>query len=249
MLNFDDKTIREIALEAPLTIRVFENNRIDFCCGGRVPFREACENADVDPQTIAAELEAAIGEAAMNIAEAAERKLPGELIEHIVSTHHAFTRSEIDRLVPLSEKVAMRHGESHPELLEIRDTFAALGDELLLHMRKEEMMLFPYIGQLERSANTESVPPLPPFGTVNNPVRMMMFEHDQAGEILKKLRLLSDDFTPPEGACPSYKGLFAGLEYFEKDLHRHIHLENNVLFPKAIEMENGALSGAARVAA
>ena len=236
-----EKTIREIALEAPLTTRVFEEFKIDFCCGGRVPFAEACEKAGVDPRAVMSKLQPILDNAAPDDA-AAERMGPSELIDHIVDTHHVFTTREIARLVPLAQKVATRHGENHPELVEIRDLFTDLADELTVHMRKEEMMLFPYIAQLDRAAKANRMPPVPPFGSVNNPVRMMMFEHDNAGEILRKIRSLSNDYSAPADACPSYKGLYAGLEDFERDLHRHIHLENNVLFPQAIELESASLT-------
>jgi regulator of cell morphogenesis and NO signaling len=236
-----EKTVREIALEAPLTTRVFEEFKIDFCCGGRVPFAEACEKAGVDPQTVAAKLQPIIDNTTPDDT-AAERMGPTDLINHIVDTHHVFTTLEIRRLVPLAEKVASRHGENHPELSEIRDLFIELANELVVHMKKEEMHLFPYILQLDRAARANRMPPMPPFGSVANPVRVMMFEHDNAGDILRKIRSLSRDFAAPADACPSYKGLYAGLEDFERDLHRHIHLENNVLFPQAIELESASLS-------
>lgn len=239
MINFQDRTIREIACEAPLTIRVFERYKIDFCCGGRVPFAEACQNAGVDPKTVLADLEKV---SASSERVGMETRSARELISHIVTSHHVFTRDEIERLVPLAEKVATRHGENLPELIEIRDLVRALGGELLLHMRKEEQMLFPYIERLERASETNGIPSLPPFGTVSNPVRTMMFEHDQAGEMLRKLRVLSSDYAAPEGACPSFTGLYAGLEDLERDLHQHIHLENNILFPRAVEMEKQVFS-------
>lgn len=235
-----EKTVREIALEAPLTTRVFEEFKIDFCCGGRIPFADACEKAGVDPQAVAAKLKPLLENAVVDDS-AAERMAPAELVDHIVDTHHLFTTREIQRLVPLAEKVAMRHGENHPELVEIRDLFIGLAEEMIVHMRKEEMHLFPYIVQLDRAIKAGRMAPMPPFGTVNNPVRMMMFEHDNAGEVLRKLRELSGDYTAPPDSCPSYKGLYAGLQDFERDMHRHVHLENNVLFPQAIEMESKTL--------
>ena len=230
-------TIRDIALAAPLTTRVFESYKIDFCCGGRVPFAEACLNAGVDPSEVLAKLETIVNKPENLTGDHIERKKPSDLVEYIVDQHHKFTRDEIARLRPLAEKVANRHGENHAELAEIRDIFAELADELLVHMKKEENILFPYITQLERAEEGNGPVPLPHFGTVQNPIRMMFFEHDKAGDLLRGLRRLSDDYTAPEDACPSFKGLFAGLEDFERDLHRHIHLENNVLFPQAIEME------------
>lgn len=242
MYNFENKTVREIAIEAPLTIRVFSNHKIDFCCGGRVSFAEACEKAGADPTLVMLQLEKAIDSAPETGVEA--QKTASELIAHIVQTHHEFTRSEIARLRALAEKVFSRHGDTQPELWEVRNIFNELADELLSHMRKEEMMLFPYIEQMERAADAHGMPPMPPFGTVRNPVRMMMFEHDQAGDMLRRLRALSSDYTAPDWACPSYKGLYAGLEFLEADLHQHIHLENNILFPQAFELEKQMFEGA-----
>lgn len=240
MYNFREKTIREIALDLPSTIRVFQNHKIDFCCGGRIAFPEACETAGVDPQVLLADLEAATKSPDTSTDFSAQKA--AELIDHIVCTHHVFTRNEVERLIPLADKVASRHGETHPELIEIRDIVHTLGSELIVHMQKEEMILFPYIERLERPTDANRVPTIPPFGTVNNPVRMMMYEHDQAGGMLRQLRSLSMDYTAPEGACPSYKGLFSGLDDLEKDLHQHIHLENNILFPRAEALEKQAFS-------
>jgi regulator of cell morphogenesis and NO signaling len=237
MHDLSNKTIREIALEAPLTTRIFESYKIDFCCGGRVPFTEACRKAGADPFEVLTKLETVLDSSENESADLIERKKPGELIDHIVTEHHEFTRREIERLAPLAAKVANRHGDNHQELLEIERVFQELADELLPHMMKEEMMLFPFIEKLEAAENGKGPAPIPHFGTVNNPIRMMCFEHDKAGDLLKSLRELSADYTTPPDACPSFKGLFAGLEDLERDLHRHIHLENNVLFPQAIEME------------
>lgn len=242
MYNFENKTVREIAIESPLTVRVFSNHKIDFCCGGRVPFVQACENAGVDPVLLIKELEEAVASIpAMD----EDEKDAAELIAHIIETHHEFTRAEIARLRPLAEKVFARHGNTQTELGEIRDLFNELADELLVHMRKEEVILFPYIQQLERAAEANRMPPFAPFGSVDNPVRTMMFEHDQAGDMLRRLRALSSDYTAPDWACPSYKGLYAGLKFLEADLHQHIHLENNILFPQAVELERRIYNDAA----
>ena len=238
MQEFATKTIREIALEAPLTTRVFEEYKIDFCCGGRVPFAEACENAGIDPAVMLTKLEAAVENAKADGSFTSDERSPSELIEYIVSTHHAFTRDEFARLLPLMDKVAGKHGENHPELFKIQKVLVELAGDLMPHMMKEESVLFPYIQQLETARADRGPVPVPHFGTVQNPVRMMMFEHETAGDLLRLIRMLSSDYAPPEGACPSYKGLYAGIEDLEKDLHRHIHLENNILFPQAIDIEN-----------
>lgn len=237
MNDLATRTVREIALESPLTISVFQNHNLDFCCGGRVPLAEACAKAGIDTDMVLNDLAAVFARELTPEERSAEQKSAQELIEHIVYTHHDFTRSEIARLIPLAEKVAGKHGEHRPELLKIRDITVTLGAELNTHMQKEEMMLFPYIGSLERALKAHRMAPFPTFGSVNNPIRTMMLEHDQANDMLKHIRSLSSNYTPPEGACPSYIGLYAGLENLEKDFHVHIHLENNILFPRAIEME------------
>jgi regulator of cell morphogenesis and NO signaling len=235
-MQVTNKTIREIALEAPLTTRVFEEFKIDYCCGGRVDFAEACQNAGVDPGSVQQKLEAVMSSAEPENG-AIEQRSATELADHIVNTHHVFTRNELGRLGPLMEKVARKHGDAHPELLEILEKLSVLHDELLPHMAKEEMILFPYIRELDNARSRRRISAPPHFGTIRNPVRMMMFEHEWAGDLLRRMRSLSSDYAAPEGACPSFVALYAGLEDLEKDLHRHIHLENNVLFEQAFELE------------
>jgi regulator of cell morphogenesis and NO signaling len=160
-----------------------------------------------------------------------------ELIAHILQTHHVYVRREVPELEKLIEKVHAKHGGNHPELQQIRGVFHGLAQELATHMMKEEAVLFPYIERMEESV-VQHEPIFPaPFGTIANPVRMMEHEHDNAGAALKALRGASRDYTPPSDACTSYQALYTGLANFEKDLHQHIHLENNVLFPRAVEME------------
>ena len=162
-----------------------------------------------------------------------------DLIAHIKTTHHKYTRQEIARLDPLFDKVCSVHGKNHAELLQIRGTFHGLAQELTTHMMKEEMVLFPYIVRMEE-ATIEKEPIVPaPFGTVQNPVSMMEHEHDSAGNALRGMRQASNDYSAPPDACVSYQTLYKALAAFETDLHQHIHLENNILFPRAIAMEKG----------
>lgn len=238
MMEFENKTIREIALESPGTTRVFEELKIDYCCGGSVNFREACEKAKVAPGEVAARINEIISKSAEPVGEGfSEHTSPSKLIKFILDKHHEFTKSEIQRLTPLMEKVAYKHGELHPELLKLKKLFYELNEDLLPHMQKEEQVLFPYIKKLEVSEITNVPVQHPPFGTVQNPIRMMNAEHETVGGILRDMRELTADYSAPEGACPSFKALYFGLEEHEKDLHRHIHLENNILFPMAIAME------------
>lgn len=233
-----NKTIRDIALEAPATTRVFEEFKIDYCCGGRRSIEDVCASSGIDPKILMERIQAAITNSSSQTDLAhPEDRTPGDLIGYILDKHHVFTAQEIARLTPLMAKVANRHGELHPELLELQVLFTQLADSLMPHMRKEEVVLFPFILQLESAVNAGLSSPPSHFGTVENPIRMMMSEHDTDGERLRQMRELTNDYTLPEGACPSYTALFAGLEDLERDLHRHIHLENNVLFPAAVKLE------------
>ncbi|MBK9155369.1 MAG: iron-sulfur cluster repair di-iron protein [Chloracidobacterium sp.] len=238
------KTVREIALEAPVTTRIFEEYKIDYCCHGDTLFTDACLKIGADPTDVIEKIDHVIGEGKIDDAgRFADLTLTG-LIGHILETHHAFTRSEAERLTPLMEKVESRHSEHHLYLTELKRLFLSLCDELEPHMTKEEMVLFPYIVELEAKSGRGGTNFVPPFGTVKNPVRMMTIEHEEVGEILAKMRSVTSDYQLPADACPSFTALFHRLENLERDLHQHIHLENNLLFPKAIELENAAFARA-----
>jgi regulator of cell morphogenesis and NO signaling len=239
MKDLYTKTIREIAVEFPQTTRVFEEFKIDYCCSGGSAFGDACRSAGVEPSVVSRKIEAQIVTSGRDgEPDLPERKNASDLADHIVRKHHVFTTSEIARLTNLVEKVRRKHGPKHQELFDIQDTFRLLAEELGTHMRKEEIVLFPYIKALEAAVTNDRSVDKPHFKTVRNPVRIMMTEHDAAGDLLSKIRRISNGYAAPEGACASYRALYYGLEDLEKDLHRHIHLENNILFPKAIEMEN-----------
>ena len=230
------KTVREIAVEMPAATRLFEKLGIDYCCGGARPLAEACASAGLEVDEVVASLEQ-IGETKPTDARDWRLANLNDLITHINDTHHVFTREELARIEPLLAKVTRVYGERRTELARIEAIFLELKQELLLHLMKEEQVLFPYVRQLELAVAGVTARPAGCFGTVQNPVRMMMMEHDAAGEMLRELRELSNNFTPPADACVSYQTLYAALEGLEKDLHQHIHLENNILFPRAIEME------------
>lgn len=231
-------TVREVVVQLPEATRLFESLKIDYCCGGNRPLTQACESAGVEVDNILSML-TDLSESDSNAKVDFQQLSPKELITHIVDTHHAFTKSEIDRLGALIEKVCGVHGSNHTELLMVRDLFQRLAADLTPHMFKEEQVLFPYVVRLEESATQNQRRPFAPFGTVNNPIRMMMMEHDVAGSLLRELRSVTSDYRLPQDACISYQTLYQALENFEKDLHQHIHLENNILFPKAIELEAG----------
>jgi regulator of cell morphogenesis and NO signaling len=230
------QTVREIALEQPSSIRVFESYGIDYCCGGRKPLSEACASRSLEVDAVIAALEAAANAKEEINDEASGESLSG-LCAHIVAKHHEYVRRELPRLTGLAAKVVNRHGDRHPELSDIQATLARLGEELTQHLAKEEIVLFPYISKLERADAEGGPKPEGCFGAVSNPIAMMTREHDDAGLLLEVIRNKSAHFTPPEGACPTYHAFYTGLREFEQDLHQHIHLENNVLFPRAIELE------------
>jgi regulator of cell morphogenesis and NO signaling len=233
------QTVREIALEQPSSIRVFEQFGIDYCCGGRRPLTEACTAGNLEIDAVIAALEAAAKTPDSEVDDWASKSLES-LSEHIVNKHHTYVKLELPRLAVLAAKVVNRHGATKAELPVIAGTLARLDGELTQHLAKEEAVLFPYIADLERVVATGATKPRSCFGTVANPIAMMTQEHDAAGALLVEIHSLSHNFTTPEDACPTFHAFYDGLKEFEQDLHQHIHLENNILFPRAIELEQSA---------
>lgn len=236
-----EKTIGELAAESGAAARVLEQLGIDYCCGGRRTLEQACGAAGIplEEATEALALAAEAAQAAQPDRDWTRTPL-ADLIGHIRGTHHAFTRAEIARLEPLFDKVVSVYGARHAELTGMRAAFHDLAAELSTHLMKEEMVLFPYIVRLEEAALENSLPAPAPFGSVRNPIAMMAAEHDGAGEALRQLRSASIGYTAPIDACLSFQTLYQALAAFEADLHQHIHLENNILFPRAIELERRA---------
>jgi regulator of cell morphogenesis and NO signaling len=232
-----EKTVGELALENPGATRVFEKLGIDYCCGGGRTLAEACQAAHLSISQVTDSLAASRDASAMPPVRNWQAEPLSELLAHIRSTHHVYTREEIARLSPLFDKVCSVHGANHPELQRLREIFGGLAQELTTHLMKEEMVLFPYILRMEEAAVAKE-PMLPsPFGSVRNPVAIMMHEHDGAGNALRSMREISNGYAAPADACVSFQTLYQALAAFEADLHQHIHLENNVLFPRAVEME------------
>jgi regulator of cell morphogenesis and NO signaling len=230
--------VRDVALEVPQATRVFEKLKIDYCCGGDQPLGEACASAGVEVANLERMLEEAGKTESQSTGSQDFRSATlNELINHILDKHHVYTREEMSRLEPLIDRVIAVHGGNHTELQGIGVLFQKLCADLKPHMFKEEQILFPYIIEMENSALQNRPAPSAPFGTVNNPVRMMMTEHDSVGDLLRELRVLSSNYQVPADGCISYQTLYQALEAFEHDLHQHIHLENNILFPRAIELE------------
>jgi regulator of cell morphogenesis and NO signaling len=230
-----ERTVRDIALENPASLRVFESIGIDYCCGGKKSLAAACEQIQVPVDRVLSLL-ASSGEPAGD-AGAWNHAPLSQLTRHIVDRHHGYVRQETPRIDSLLSKVISRHGTTQPHLSRLRDVFAALAQELTAHMFKEEQVLFPYIEQMEAAAQQKRRIPRAGFGSVKRPVAMMTAEHDLAGQFLAQLRELTNGYELPAGACLTFSGMYQALAEFERDLHLHIHLENNILFPRAIEME------------
>lgn len=234
-----NQTVRDIASENPGAVRVFEKYGIEYCCGGKVPLAEACAAKGLNFDDVLASLKSAAIPAAPGEKDWAGESL-ASLAAHIVDTHHAYVSREVPRLNELAAKVVSRHGDTRQELAEIQAKLAELGEELIEHQGKEEVVLFPYIGKFERHAAGSGAKPRNCFGSIVNPIAMMTRDHDFAGNLMGEIRKLSQDYAPPDGACPTFRAFYAGLHEFEEDLHQHIHLENDILFPRAVALEASA---------
>lgn len=219
------------------TASVFKQYGIDFCCNGNRSIADACEEKQVDAATL---IDALLQVHRQGNVTATDYDAwpPDLLADYIEKKHHRYVESKIQEISPFLEKVVRVHGDHHPELKEVERLFTVSAGELTAHMKKEEMILFPFICKMA-SANPSGAAVQAPFGTVQNPIRMMMHEHDGEGERFRKIAALTDNYNPPADACNTYKVTFSLLKEFEEDLHLHIHLENNILFPKAIELEAG----------
>ena len=236
------RTVAELAVEIPGAPRIFEQLGIDYCCGGGKSLQEACAQAHLPVDEVLRSLELGESSAASRAPELPDFRQTSlqDLIDHILGKHHVYVRQELPRIQQLLTKVMARHGANHPELAITQRLFVQVSEELMSHMMKEEMILFPYITELEAAMNLGRPAPQPAFGSVKNPVRMMEMEHEEAGNAFRQMAAASNHYTPPEDACDSYKALYAALKEFEADLHQHIHLENNILFPRAVMLEEKA---------
>jgi regulator of cell morphogenesis and NO signaling len=236
---YAERTVGNLAVEMPDSIRVFEAWKIDYCCGGKTPLAEACAAVGKTVDAFAAAMDTLA-----SVPDSSQRDWTGEslttIAAHIVKTYHNYTREELQTLDPLAVKVFGVHGDRRPELAEVLSLVRELAGDLVPHMLKEEQVLFPYVDQLQGAVEGSRPAPTPFFGTVKNPVRMMMLEHDRVGELLVRLRNVTGDYNPPESACFSYRELYRRFAEFERLTHEHIHVENNCYFPRAVAMEDVA---------
>jgi regulator of cell morphogenesis and NO signaling len=231
----EQRTLGELVSENPRTAAVFDGIGLDYCCRGHQTLAEAIASRGL-PLPAVLEAIGAAGQPTADEQSIADLELD-DLTRHIVSRHHQYIRDMSPAISAWLDKLVARHGTRHPELAEIRLKFLALNEELTAHMMKEEHILFPFIDELAAARRSGARLPRGPFGTVLNPVRVMEHDHRQVGDLMAELRAATGGFTPPADACRTYQLCFAELANFEQDLHKHIHLENNVLFPQAVEIE------------
>lgn len=229
--DISNQLLGKLVAQKPLRAKVFDEFGLDFCCGGNQSLKEACQKNGVELNQV---LRRMTEDEQINVVEKnwIDTTL-NELIDNIESTHHQYLKAELPRLNALAEKVAKVHGEKAPEMITLANVFREMKEELEQHAAKEEMVLFPYIRKLENKELLAS----PPFGTVANPIRCMESEHDQAAQMLFKMRELTNQYSPPEHACSSWKALLGGLAHLDIDLRTHIHKENSILFPAALKLE------------
>ena len=230
------KHIGQFVAEDFRTAAIFSKYKIDFCCNGNRSVETACEKKGIDINMLLEELESVLSTTDGQSIDYKSCRLD-LLAEYIEKTHHRYVEEKIPVLRQFLDKLCKVHGERHPELFKVNDLFTASAGELSAHLKKEELVLFPFIKKMVKATLDHSAVQAPHFGTVENPITMMMSEHDNEGERFRQIAELTNNYNPPADACNTYKVTYAMLDEFEKDLHLHIHLENNILFPEAIKLE------------
>lgn len=231
-----DPTIGEIVTKDYRKAQVFKRYGIDFCCGGKKTIKEVCDKKGIDAAAVTKALESIANDTSSSENDYTKWDI-GFLTDYIINTHHQYVKENTPFIVELANKVAKVHGDQHPEVLEVARLFNQVAEDLTLHLSKEEKVLFPFIKELALVQREGGKLPESAFGNVSNPIHVMESEHEQAGELLHTIREITNDFTLPENACNSYTILYKKLDEYENDLHKHVHLENNILFPKALLAE------------
>jgi regulator of cell morphogenesis and NO signaling len=230
------ETIGEIVAKDYRKAQVFKNMGIDFCCGGKKTIAEVCEKKGIDPTELERQLSSIKGDSANSETDFQKWDL-GFLSDYIINTHHQYVKDNTAFILEIAQKVARVHGDRHPELIRVAELFSRAGNDLTLHMMKEEKILFPFIKQLAHIYKSGGTVPAADFGKISTPIQVMESEHEQVGGDFETIRELTNNYQLPVDACSSYTILFKKLEEYENDLHRHVHLESNILFPKAIQLE------------
>ena len=233
MKEITQLTLAQIVNNDFRTSTVFERYHLDFCCKGKRTLEQACLEQQLLLDEVTADLENSLtnNETTPDFKEMNLTRL----CEYIVNTHHAYVKKEMPLISAYLQKVASKHGDRHPELINIAELFSALKEEMDNHMQKEELILFPRIKELQKLANHENANLQNNINYLQSPVTVTEHEHDHAGNLMNKIRILSNDYNPPVDACTTYRLSYVVLQAFELDLHQHVHLENNILFPNAID--------------
>ncbi|OJY79627.1 MAG: iron-sulfur cluster repair di-iron protein [Sphingobacteriales bacterium 40-81] len=234
IMNIQQQTLASIAIEHHQLVPVLEKYHLDFCCGGKQTLAEACNERGLDITAIIKELKTSDIQDQKAFVDFSDMNAE-QLIRYILIKHHFYTRQSMPDIEAHLTKVAAKHGERYPYMRTVKDLFAYLKNDMYMHMQKEEMVLFPRIKEIAASFNNKT-------NTnkqqeyINDPVTMMVHEHDEAGAIMEQIRILTSDYSIPEDACNTFKIVLQELKAFEEDLHKHVHLENNLLFPMAEKM-------------
>ncbi len=238
--SLESMIIKDIVVQNFKAANIMEKYGIDFCCKGKRPLNEALAEKKINPKLFIEELNSTI-ENSQSVDEKFEKWDLTFLANYIVNNHHTYLRESIPTIITHLEKINSKHGKKYPYLQNVLNEFGILAEELVSHMQKEEKILFPIIRYLEDSKRFNEKPKTGGYGTIRGPINKMEEEHSTAGNGLENIRALTGNFTLPQDACTTFRVTFQELEYFEKDLHKHVHLENNILFPKAIKLEEELL--------
>ena len=231
-----EMTIGEIVAHDYRTAATFSKYGIDFCCRGHRSIAEVCLKEDVSSEQLLAELDGVIADKRQETID--YKTWPLDLLaDYVEKRHHRYIEEKTPVLLQFLDKLCRVHGKNHPELFEVKELFALSAEDLEMHLRKEERILFPFVRKMVNAQIEANSVDEPLFGSVKNPIAMMMEEHDHEGERFRKIAAITDNYTPPADACTTYKTTYAMLQEFENDLHKHIHLENNILFPEAVALE------------
>jgi regulator of cell morphogenesis and NO signaling len=239
---YSNQTLADIVTKNIKTAGIFEKYDLDFCCGGNKTIVQACRENGTNPDLVFSEIEKIESEK-VEIPERVDDWDLDFIVDYIINNHHKFVRYMIPIISSHTEKVASSHGKNHPETLNVAKVFSAIYKELKQHMMKEEEILFPYIKYLVKVRNGEAKFERPYFSRIGNPINMMELEHQSAGESMYSIRKLTNSYALPPDVCNTYKVCLQELKEFEEDLHKHVHLENNVLFPKAVFLEEQLIGG------
>ena len=234
--TFSSLTLAQIVNNNHQAASIFEKYHLDFCCKGKRSLEQACSEQELSVSQVAEELEDIFSKDNKQRIVDFEKMDLTQLCDYILNTHHAYVKNEMPQIYAYLQKISSKHGDRHPELYQIFQTFSAVKEEMEGHMKKEELILFPRIKELLKLANNENANLQLNITYLQSPITIMEQEHDHAGTLLNDIRIFSNDYTPPQDACTTYSLSFAALQAFELDLHQHVHLENNILFPKAIDM-------------